>query len=454
VKKLIFSLLLVLLLAIATIAGASYWFGLQAEKIYTNGLQQLASSHRLTLSSHQYQRGWFSANSAAILTSQHNRTTLKINSVLQHGPFPLRSTIDQLRTDPIALRPVQVIVHSHLQLQAKSTPAYTLSGNAITRVKINADADTTFQIDGGTMQSARGDTIHWSRASGSVHYLQQPQQLAGHIDSHGLELAGPGRTAVLENLKSQFRVNIKNMRSPQYVKVTADTLMMRPAKSAETDLKQFFVELIPVTPAGQTRSLRAGFTTATWQDQQFGPGQVTLSAKALEPLFTNSVKPPELSALLKIFKTHPPRIKATLQVNTGNGSLEGQLDLQLDSQKLARIDPLALFAALKADASLALPRPLLEDMMAEKLRAEMLLLQQQGKISGLTSQQQQQMLDQALPGRINALLSAKTFIELADGRFSSHLQLRNSRLLLNDTPLNIFELLSKFSSKGTDHGRP
>ncbi|HED13009.1 MAG TPA: DUF945 family protein [Gammaproteobacteria bacterium] len=457
-KKLLTWLLAILLLTAAAMAGASYWFGLQAEKIYASGLQQFAISHHLTITQQRYQRGWFTATSTTIFFDPQRKATLKIDSLLQHGPLPWRSTIDRLRTDPLAVRPVQAIVYSRLQLQQQSAPGipiagYSVTGNAVTRVKINADADTTFQLDKSMIQSSKGGSLRWQQVSGNVQYLQLRQQLTGQLESPKLDISGPGKTVILENIRSRFSFTLKGWRSPENFQLTADTVKMQATDSAATVLKQFFVKIQgPTTRADQALSLRAGFNTANWKQQQFGPAQFTLSSKSLEPLFSATTPPPASPSLLDTFRKYPPHIKAQLRMATDNGMLEGQLKLQLEPQKLTAISPLALFAALKADASVTLPRTLLEAAMVEKLRAEILLLQQQGKIRDLTPQQLQQILDRALPGRINALLSAKMFVQQSDGRFSSHLQIQDSKLQLNDTPLNIFELLSKFTGGGAAHG--
>jgi len=454
-KKLVLSLLVIFLLAVATIAGASYWFGLQAEKIYTNGLQRFASRQQLTLTSHRYQRSWFNATSSAVLSDPKTKATLKIDSLLQHGPLPMRSTFESLRTDPMTIRPVQAVVYSRLLLNTKSTPSYTVSGTAVTRVKLNADANTTLQFDQGTIQSAKGGTIRWQQASANLSYLQQQQQLDGRLDSPMLTFSGRGKTVILDTVRGRFRLNLEDLRSPQNIRMTADVVRIQSSQSASTNFQQFFIELQhPVNPDNPSLNLQAGFTAATWKQRQFGPGQFSFSAKALEPLFANTTSMPALPALLEAFKARPPRIQAQLQMTGDDGTLEGQLDLQLDPENITGPGPLALFAALKADASMTLPRSLLEAMMAEKLRAEILQLQQQGKISDLSTLQQQQILDQALPGRINALLSAKTFVQLADGRFSSHLQLLHSKLQLNDLPLNIFELLGKLRGSSMSRGQP
>jgi len=454
-KKIFTGLLAFVLLLVAAVAAGSYWFGFQSEKIYSTGLQQFANRHKLTIASHDYQRGWLSATSKAVLTDPKTHSTLKINSLLQHGPLPVRSTLDGLRTNPMAVRPVQAIVHSHIQLQIPSTMAKALTANAVTRVSINADADTTFQLEAGTMQSTKGGKLQWTQTSGNVHYRQQLQQINGQFNSPQLIMSSAKQSASLENIDGQFKLNLKDINTPETFRLTAKMFRIKTPGVAETIFKQFFIELPQPTRSGnKTRSLQTGFQSANWHQQTFGLARFSLSSKALEPLWSSTTTPPSLPDLLSSFKTRPPHINARLQMATDHGAVEGSLELQLDPQKLAAVSPLALFAALQADASLTLPRALLETVMVEKLRAEILVLQQQGKISALTPQQQQQILDQALPGRMNALISSKSFVQLADGRFSSHLQIRDTKLLLNDTPLNLFDFLGKFSAGNALHGLP
>jgi len=451
-KKLFTGLSVILLLTVAAVAGASYWFGLQAERIYTAGLQQFANDHKLTLSSQQYQRNWFQSTSTAVLSNPKNSTTLKIDSLLQHGPLPWRSTLKRLRTDPLAVRPVQAIVYSHLQLQsqaaaAQSTPGYSLAGTAVTQVKINAETKSVFQFGKGRIESTAGSSINWQQASGVIYYQPQAQRLTGQFQSPKLAFFSPGKTAVMEALSGRFVLKLDDLRNPQNMRLSADRLEIQTAGATATAFSQFFIELPGFSE--QLATMKVGFAAANWKKQQFGAGQFSLSSKALTPLFSSATTPPGLTELLQAFKTNPPSIQAQLQMTTENGLLDGQLDLRLKPEQLAGTNPLALFAALQADASLTIPRSLVEIMMTEKLRTEILLLQQQKKISNLSPQQLQQILEQAVPGRINALLSSKTFLLQADGRLTSHLQLQNSTLQLNGESLNIFELLGKLTSKAS-----
>ena len=136
-NKIVTIVIVVVAALIAVVAALPYWFGMQAESAYEALLQKMTTGGELTVSSNNFQRGWFESTADTTFTLANLPTvTVSMLHRISHGPLPL--------DDDFQLQPLLARVKSQISISlpggAIKLPPMTgktsvyLAGNSSTRL--------------------------------------------------------------------------------------------------------------------------------------------------------------------------------------------------------------------------------------------------------------------------------------------------------------------------------
>ncbi|MEE4376231.1 MAG: YdgA family protein [Candidatus Competibacteraceae bacterium] len=118
-KRVFVTMLIVLVLLVGGLAGASYWAGVQAERLYKDYLEQGSQDPKITLTQDAYQRNLFSSEALTQLTLTGNQldgnqatqqVSLPLRQEIYHGPVP----IGWWWQGHFTLQPMQAVVRTVL----------------------------------------------------------------------------------------------------------------------------------------------------------------------------------------------------------------------------------------------------------------------------------------------------------------------------------------------------
>ncbi|UOO81197.1 YdgA family protein [Uruburuella testudinis] len=212
-KKLLITVSAIVLLALAaTFTGLPYYLGIKAEQSLAEQQQLLAQSNLLTIESHRYERGWFSATETTVIrlkpTLLHNirpylpenlKTVLNepitLVSRVRHGPFagsltPVRAQIDtEFQYRPEAAKVLARFFGDQAPVSMRNT--VYLSGNGTIDLAVPA---FDYEELSGIALDWKGLSGHTDYSSGFNNYTHEYTAPALHI-----KLADQG-DAAFENL--------------------------------------------------------------------------------------------------------------------------------------------------------------------------------------------------------------------------------------------------------------
>ncbi len=182
-NKIVTIVIVVVAALIAAVAALPYWFGMQAESAYEALLQKMTTGGEITVSSNNFQRGWFESTADTTFTL----TNLPMVSVtmlhrISHGPLPL--------DDDFQLQPL------------------------LARIK----SQTSISLPGGTIKlpPVSGKTSVYLAGNSSTRLDMQPYKKvapkAGETDTFDLEWKGMGGDFTLsadyKNVKGEMNAPV------------------------------------------------------------------------------------------------------------------------------------------------------------------------------------------------------------------------------------------------------
>jgi uncharacterized protein YdgA (DUF945 family) len=438
-----------------------YWSGLQAEKSYLALLAQLSRRSGLQFTGTHYERGWFSSTAETVIRHPRLPIQLSARHRISHGPFP----IDRMLAGDWRFTPVQARISSQIVLKAAA------GRNVPDLPPLNTD--TTFLLNGdGVLHAemapfrktdARGQVVDWRGFSADARFDREWRKIrfAARMPALTLGTSGPGAGLSLSDLtlRSDLREGVAGF-------LFGDSALgigqMR-FDGAGGALDVNGLEISGAArPAGENVDLMLRYRVATVRaaHERFGPGELTIEARRLDTAalvkFKNQLdadhrdNPPPAQAALMLagqameliaaLSRQAPELEITqLSFKTRAGEITGKAKFVLDGrQHSAAQNPLQLLLALSGHGELAVPAPVLKELLTPAIRRDIEAYQRRGALTPqdmarLTPQAMSEIVDRAFPQYLARSGLTRYFV--ADGDlYRMVISIRRGQLLLNGQP--------------------
>jgi uncharacterized protein YdgA (DUF945 family) len=465
-KKILIGILGLVALPLAALGGASFWFGLQAEKYYQDALKR-ASKNGWSLTGKHYDRGWMSATAETLIRYQNLPVELSATHQISHGPW----AIDRLLAGEIDLTPVQARIASRVTLTVKEAPA------AMQPVLAQLPAlavDTTLAFSGAGVarleipalkkSAPDGTTLEWRGLQGDIHFDPEWKKIKADLRAPGLRLF---QTQSAQDLLTLTKLNIRtdvqegvagfylgegsvaleragfgNPAFPVVLQGLSFSSQTRAAGDSLNVTVKYKVNAIEVAneahgPGGFTLELRNLDAVAL---RKFEGEFDALSRQNLPKEQANLMLTGKLLEYAALLAKKAPELEITkLNFTSGGSELSGRAKLVVDgSQSNITENPMLLLTAVRGDLELSLPGPMLRPLLAPLIRADIETQRQRGKLSEaeyaqLTPEVFARIVDQLLPLYLPQHPFTRMLIK-EDARYRLTATLKQGQVLVNNQP--------------------
>jgi uncharacterized protein YdgA (DUF945 family) len=195
-------LFLVLLLTFVAIMTLPYWIGIEVERYFTKGNQNLFNSVNLQLLDNSYQRGWFTSKAQSTVEVPNNfeiTKSAKISSdnyrfifehEIEHGFQPITSTL----------------IHTSLRTHSESETIQQIANSnngllldILTAVQTNGDSVSTLKMPTINIRDQNAH-LQWQGLQGHVSIQRNLTQIETEIYSPQIQLETTEGQIVIQNI--------------------------------------------------------------------------------------------------------------------------------------------------------------------------------------------------------------------------------------------------------------
>jgi len=449
-RKAILILFVLVLIVLGAIAGAPYWFGMQAETAYREMLEQATREGRLTLSANQYDRGWFSSTATATMTPAALPFSLVVTSTIHHGPFPMADGF------PPDWTPLTAIIDNRIAVASAPTLPPL---NARTRIDLDRQSSTRLDIPAHKL-AREGGAITWQAIRGEVSGSADARRFQTNLQTPSLKIEGADGSATLSQLsfRGERRPAPSGLSLLDFVVVAANVGTKRGA--LESSLDGLKLSMNSEEKNGEL-TLKFGFEFRELRDaaKTYGPAHMVIRLGRLDSATLYRYQQ-QLSAakrkaggepapgaigktleLIAALAQKSPELELTrLSVKTPAGEVSGSGRLALDATGLdVTENPLLLLSALKGDAEIGLPAGVVRSLAERDIRRKLDQYKTRGDLSAaqaqqLTPEKTAEIVARAMPGAIRDVVQTLHLEADGDG-YKARASLRQGRLLVNGQPI-------------------
>jgi len=404
VKKIVTIVVVLAALLIAAVAGLPFWFGMQAESAYGAMLQKLTTDGELTVSSNNFQRGWFESTADTTFTMTNlPMVTISMLHRISHGPLPL--------DDEFQLQPLLARVKSQISIglptgaikpppMVSKTSVY-LAGNSSTHLDMEpykksapkAGENDTFNLD-------------WKGLSGDFTLSADYKTMKGEFKAPVLQFSFKDGGFALSRLNlSVDTQEIASGLNTGSVSLGVEKLVMDDPKIGES------IHLDGLRLSSNTQEAGGNLnSTLTFQFRSMesggskqGAAQINLQLRKLDVAslikFQNEVRalrkkktPPEQANMMILGKTmellgqlakKSPELEVTkLSFKAEDGEVTGKAKFVLDGSQLdVSGNPMLMLKALSGEGEISLPGSIVRLLAEPDVKRDLEILKTSGKLS-------------------------------------------------------------------------
>jgi len=404
VNKIVSIVIVVAAVLIAAVAGLPYWFGMQAESAYEAMLQKMTTGGEFTVSSNNFQRGWFesTADTTFTLTNLPSVSVTMLHRI-SHGPLPLD---DDFQFQPLLAR-------------LKSQISISLPGGAIklppmkgkTSVYLAGNSSTHLEMDAykkAASPAGEPDAIEleWKGMNGDFTLSADYKNLKGEMNAPVLQLASKDGSFALNkiNLNLDTQEGASGLGTGS-ITLGVEKLAMDDRAKGET------IVLDGLRLSANTQEAGGNLnSTFTFQFKaiesggvQQGAAQLNLQLRKLDVAtlvkFQKEVrelrkqkKPTEQVNMMLLGKTmellgqlakKSPEIEITkLSFKTTDGDVTGRAKFVLDGSQLdVSGNPMLMLKALSGEGEVSLPESIVRLLAEPDVKRDVEALKASGKLS-------------------------------------------------------------------------
>lgn len=421
-KKLVVA---VLLLIVAGLAAAPYWFGMQAEKAYQARLD-VWSKYGAVISNASYQRGWFSSTAKANVVLSGGALTLVTTHEIDHGPLPFARWLkgDFVTTPAMALVRSNVVI----QIASEDMSVFALPPvDASTRVGFDGVADTTWQIAAGTRKFPQDLKASWQAVIGDartsadgiwVHWTLKAPEIRFKLGAVSGAITGIDMINDTHRTVDGFPVGKGTIRIER---VTAPLVEVN-GFQATTEARK---EAGGMDMLSDYRVRKVKFLTTS-----YGPGDLKLNLRrldidamrkfqrAMDDTYRKKLPPQQanmivmghaMQMLAAMGKRNPELEIKRLAFTTPNGDIEAQGGFTLDGRNVdLGQNPMLIATALSGGVTVHIPVALAQNWVEGVVQKEIVALRESGRLTAaerekLTPEKVAAIATQAAPARLKSV---------------------------------------------------
>jgi uncharacterized protein YdgA (DUF945 family) len=465
-KKIFIGILGLVALPLAALGGASFWFGLQAEKYYQDALKR-ASKNSWGLTGKHYDRGWMSSTAETLIRYQNLPVELSATHRISHGPW----AFDRLLAGEIDLTPVQARIASRVTLTVKEAPAAMqqvlaqLPALAVdTTLAFSGDGVARLEIPALKKSAPDGTTLEWRGLQGDIHFDPEWKKIKANLQAPGLRLFQTQNSQDLLTLtKLNIRTDVQEGVAGFYLGEGSVSL-----ERAGFGHPAFPAVLQGLSFSSQTRAagdnlnvtIKYKVNAIEVANEAHGPGEFTLELRNLDAVTLRKLEgefdalsrqnlPKEQANLIltgklleyaALLAKKAPELEITkLNFTSGGSELSGRAKLVVDgSQSNIAENPMLLLTAVRGDLELSLPGAMLKPLLAPLIRADIEAQRQRGKLSEaeyaqLTPEVFARIVDQVLPLYLPQHPFTRMLVK-EGARYRLTATLKQGQVLVNNEP--------------------
>jgi len=485
VKKLISIVVLLLILASGLWAGATYWFGVEAEQRYHALLQQASEVQYFKFANESYSRGFFESKAQTVMeiqlpsTADGKNQPIKISLAhdITHGPFPLsKSPEGNLQLKPLmAIIETRVVVgpefRSHLEELYGQVPEIE-SMRDYTLIYLDGSGEENFAIPAFQRSFGKEEkvAVDWRGLFLQFNFTPDLKGFTGSLSIPGLEIAGKNGELKIEQLKSTFDTHegIGGL-SLGEASFSLDAVEFADRQEAEptTFLMRGFNANASSKASGDTVNCFLAIRTDQLKlddEMQYGPGGFEMAFRNIDALSLarlqqtvretqaqfpqESAEQMQMMMLAKYGEILPgllkksPELEITqLSIKTADGDFVGQANITIDGTKAGPTqDLLMLINAITAQVELKVGERLLHRVAKTAMKDEIIAqkIERDGvapsdpEISATASA----MLNEQLQG----LMALGLLVE-EDENYSAQASYKAGEVVLNGRPMSLQDLM-------------
>ena len=483
-KKLV-SVLVLLVLLVAGLWGATtYWFGIKAEQQYLALLQQASQWQQLKFVSESYTRGFYQSQARSVIEIQlppgtgEETQAFKINLAheILHGPFPLGTLPDGQGR----LKPVMAVIETRLvpgpELQSYLAELWTqvpelASLRDVTVIYLDGEGRERFVIPAFQHTFGKEEPVAatWKGLTFQADFTADLKAISGSLHIPGAEGRGKGFELRLGEVKFTFTTqegvsglwlgdlafSLANLEFTLEQETGPQSLLLRGFK-ADTATKA----------SGDTLNCLVTLRTEQLKldDTQYGPGVFELELRNLDAptlarlqqdLKEEQAQPRResseaaqmktlsryLAILPDLLKKSPELEIRQLDFKTSMGDFSGKARLAFDGTKAGPVaSPVALIAALTAQAELRIGEGLLRSVLAGMLQGD--LLQEWEDEEGEAPDDE--VISAVVSTKVDeqlATLVAQNLLVKENGTYAASARYEAGQITLNGRPMSFQDLI-------------
>ena len=177
-------LVITVLIAFAVVVAATpYWFGVEAERIYQQQVDALASNDKVTVIENRFHRGWLSSDAETRVSIVGTPVVIFAEHTIEHGPIPSGDPLKYI----VTFQPLQALIRSRLSMQRRGQQDENpVVGTLLTTVSIDGTSRTQVNIPPADIQMDQSASLLWERIIGHVDFVPTESSWQGELTSDGI----------------------------------------------------------------------------------------------------------------------------------------------------------------------------------------------------------------------------------------------------------------------------
>ena len=462
-KKIVLATVLGIAATLALIALAlPYWFGLEAEKTYSAMLDQLSRNSGLQFTGKSYERGWLSSSAETVI--RHPQATFEIvaHHHISHGPLPL----DQLLAGGWQFAQAHITSQIQLGAPGKENASALPPLTATTTFHFNGAGSVHAVIPPIKKTGEQGQLVDWRGMDAEMTFDREWKKFRFDARLPALTLAASEKQGEFTVSNVSLHSDMREGTAGYFFGDGALTIgQLGFSGGAERVSLQGLELSTSAQPAGENVNLVIRYQLAEMRtgDERFGPGQLVMELRHLDAAalvkFKNemdainrgNLPPPQAAMMIAgkalgligtLARKAPELEISRLSFKTRAGEISGRARFVLDGRKAdLSQNPMQLLTSLAGDMEIAIPAPVVKQLLAPAIRRDIEAYRANGALSEadmarLDPEKMAEIVDRIFPQYLMRNEFTRNLVE-DNGLYKLTLTLRQGQMLVNGKPWHL-----------------
>jgi len=302
-KKVFSITILLFLLVAASFAGATYWFGVEAEQQYRETLEQASQSIYIHAANESYDRGFLRSKAHTAVKirdlsrgSEQQEEFLGFTLIhdIRHGPLPVGGLPD----GKMQLKPVLAIIDTRIELDPDTQGRLKKTFDVLPEIA-SMENCTTLSIGGNgetrlvipplrqTLGKDKKVSLDWKGLTASMTFTADFKGYTGTLSAPGLEIVGDDGILEIQGLASTFDTH-EGVSGLFLGDASVDLAHFQIQQKENGEKKRFSMDGLKMTTISQALTDTVNYSMAFRIDQaitddtSYGPGTCELEIRKLD----------------------------------------------------------------------------------------------------------------------------------------------------------------------------